>query len=310
MSDFFGDGWFDSGATDYVGTPVVDAGTFDTSSDGSGWFNDIVRGLGGASSLTKLLGGAAGVIGNTVGANQASAGAERAAAIQAAANAAALDKILAAQKESRDVMTARGDRGLGDIDAGLASYKQTVAPLLTPNPIVLPQYRGLTPQQQIGVDDLRRNGLATISAAGLRGAGRAGIGAVMDQERRFRADAAATNDADTRQELRRAQGVANTARQGQATAELQTGGAKANTNLLVGNGLASSLQAGGNAAGALTTATGNSSANAASTAGNIAGQSTIANSNLVGNTLGSLGAIFADQQQQARGNSYSSLGAI
>lgn len=312
MSDFFGDvfsgDWFgnisdsiptadiDTSGWDWGG--AVDTGSFDVPSGDGSWWGTLSNALGGTSGITRLVGGALGAGGNMLARNQATSGINQGAAIAAAANAAALDKILAANKEARDVMVQRSDRGLADIDTGLNSFKTTLNPLLTPNPVVIPQHRGLTPQQQIGLEDLRRSGLASLSATGMRGAGRAGIGTLMDQERRYRAAAAAGNDADTRQELRRAQGVSDSARGTLAAGELQTGGAKANTNMMVGNQLASSLSNDGLSAGRLTAATGDSSAGAARAAGNVDAAATTSTANLLGDTAGQLGAIIANQQRR------------
>ena len=250
------------------------------SSGGGSWLSDVFGSGGiGAQGTASLLGAGIGLLGNVYGANAASSGQDRALAAQ-----------LQAQKEARDIMLQRSDRGLADIDAGLAAYRATVAPMMTPRPVVSPLYRGMTDNQKIGLEDLRRSGLAAISASGLRGAGRAGIGSIMDQERRYRAAAIDRNEADTLGELRRAQGVSDDTRQRLASAELQTGGAKANTNILTGNNLASSYQAGGNAA-----------ATAAQTAGNINANSGMASAKLVGDTVGNLGAIYADNRRNAAG---------
>lgn len=312
MSDWLGDAfsgdWFGSVSDSIPDASIdtsgwdwgsaVDTGGWDQVGGGdSSWWGSLTNALGGTSGLTRLVGGALGAGGNVLARNQATSGANQAAAIQAAANAAALDKILAANKEARDVMIQRSDRGLADIDAGLGSFKSTLNPLLTPNPVVIPQHRGLTDQQQIGLEDLRRSGLASLSATGMRGAGRAGIGTIMDQERRYRAAAAAGNDADTRQELRRAQGVADSARGTIAAGELQTGGAKANANMMVGNNLASSITSGGQSAGSLTAQTGQSAADAARTTGAIGANATTSTANVLGDTVGQLGAIIADQRR-------------
>lgn len=314
MSDFLGSADWLGSISDSIPAPdiaanidwtsplAVDAGSFDfTGGGGSSWLSDIGRslGAGGLNALGRVAGGLIGAGGNIIGGNQAAAGANSAALIQAAANAAALDKMLAAEKEARDVLIGRSDRGLAEIDAGMGRYRDTVAPMLTPQPIVIPQHRGMTPQQQIGLEDLRRSGLASLSATGMRGAGRAGIGSLMDQERRYRASVASENDADTRGEMRRATTASNATRQGLASAELQTGGAKANTNILTGNQLASSLQTGGQTAANLTSSSGRASADAARTGGAISGATTLANANLAGDTIGQLGAIFADQRRNS-----------
>ncbi|CAB4143933.1 hypothetical protein UFOVP469_2 [uncultured Caudovirales phage] len=309
MSDWFSN-LFSGGADalsgadlqDIVHTVGVDQGVssavgggFDGSTD---WWSGISNALGGTSGLTRLAGGVIGAGGNILASNQAQAGVNQAAAIQAAALAAAGMAAGEANKEARDIMLARSDRGLGEIDAGMNRYRETVDPLLTQKPVVIPQYRGMTPQQTIGLEDLRRSGMASLAASGMRGAGRAGIGTLMDQERRYRADVAAGNDTDTRGELRRTQTNANTARQGLASAELQTGGAKANANMMVGNNLASLITGGGQSAGSLPAQTGQSAADAARTTGAIGANATTSTANVLGGTLGQLGALFADQQRK------------
>lgn len=258
---------------------VVDGGGWDLFDSGGGggggggsWLSDIFGGSIGPQGTASLIGAGIGAIGNTLGARTAVAGQE-----------AGLQAQLAAQEAARREMLARSDRGLADIDAGLAAYRATINPLLTPRPVVMTQHRGLTPRQQIGLEDLRRSGLASMSATGMRGAGRAGIGALMDQERRYRAAAVDANDVDTRTEMRRARGVADDATARLASAELQTGGAKANTNILTGNSLASSYQAGGNAA-----------ASAAQAAANTNANSTMSNARLLGGAVGDLGAVYAN----------------
>jgi hypothetical protein len=240
-----------------------------------------------------------------------------AAGITAQSNKDALNQYLQFNQQGRDELNASKARGLAAIDAGTAGYAATINPLLTPNPIVLPTYRGLTAQQQTGEQDLLRNSKASLAASGLRGAGRAGVAAIMDQDRRYQEDARAGNDTDTRNEQRRAQSVANNAVSGLAGIQASSAGAKANTELGTGNSLASTFSNAGTTAAGLTSATGQANANAVTSGGNaVAGatntagtananavdsnatttaQSGLADAKLTGQTIGSLGSIIAGQ---------------
>lgn len=239
---------------------------------------------------------------NKGAADTAAAGQTQAAQITADANAAALDKQLAFNQKAQDEYRAASARGLSDIDAGLTTYTNTVKPLLTPAPITLPTYRGLTTQQQTGEKDLLRNANATMAASGLRGAGRAGVGAVLDQDRRYEEDARAANNTADLSARQAAQGVANSTRVGLAGSQLSTGGSKANTELLTGNQLGGSLSQSGQQASALTQATGSAAANAAATGSGYQAQAELANGKVAGSTLGSLAGTFSSPYITGGGN--------
>lgn len=317
MSDFLGGDLWDLGGGDAGGGgdtfdlgSVGDAGsgggdTFDLgggSSGGSsgGFWTDLVKSVANPSTLRGILGAGTQLLGtglvtsaNNQAAETAGNAAREAAAIQAAANLAAQDKALAAQKEARGEYRAAADRGIGYIDKGVADYGSTIAPLLTPAPVTLPTYRGLTTQQRLGEQDLLRSGNATLAASGLRGAGRAGVGALMDQDRRYIAAARDANDAQALTAKQHAQDVANTSRTGLAQVQAQAGGSKANTELLTGNQLGSSLQAGGNTAATLTADTGRTSGNAVNQAGQYAANAGTANAGNMAGALGSVAGAFA-----------------
>ena len=238
------------------------------------------------------------------GAGVTSAAAIQAAQIQANANQQALQQYMQFAQQGRDQLNQAKAEGLGAIDAGTAGYANTIAPLLTPNPITIPTYRDLTPQQQTGEQDMLRNGTATLAASGLRGAGRAGVGALMDQDRRYQEDVRSTNDTDTRNEERRAQGVANNARSGLAGIEAQAGGAKANTEVGIGTQIAGNYSQLGSTASNLAQSSGSALANATNVGGaaqagaiNATGQNTagsdLATGKVEGTALGSLGSIIA-----------------
>ncbi len=246
--------------------------------------------IGGASLLGGVIGGGS----NASAAETAASGQAEAARITAEANKEAQDKQLAFDREAREEYRAAAGRGLGHIDTGVADYTKTISPLLTPAPITLPTYRGLTTQQQIGREDLHRNANAALAASGLRGAGRAGVGAVLDQDRRYIASARDSNDTSMLSAKQAAQGVSNSARAGLAGIQSGAGGAKANTELLVGNQIGGSLADSGRQAAALTSATGNAGANAAANASNINANSTLATGRIAAGTLGSLAGTFSN----------------
>lgn len=198
-----------------------------------------------------------------------------------------------ARKEFREAAA----RGIGAIRAGTGNYAATINPLLTPNPVALPTHRGLTAGQQIAHDDLMRDGRATLAASGLRGAGRAGVGTILDASRRFRANAADTNDRETRGEMRRAQGVADNARSGLAQVYAQEGGAIANTEIGAGNRIGESMTADGRAAGG-----------AAADAGQYQAQATTANGNVWGDAIGALGSVIADASKNGNWDKYRATG--
>ena len=236
--------------------------------------------------MSAFLGSLVGGISNYLAAGQAAAGAADAARITGKYNLLATDKILGENQKARDELTAARARGLGYIDTGLGQYKDTINPLLTAKPIVLPTYRGLTAQQRLGLSDLERTTGQQLAGSGMRGAGRAGVGVALDARRRFITAARGANDADTLGEERAAQGRADAARTGLAGVQLGVGGAKAGVDTGTANNLASSFQQGGAQAGSLLASTGQAKAGAASTAGQLYGGATVATGNLAGQGLG------------------------
>lgn len=243
--------------------------------------------------LGGIIGAAIGGIGNIIGGSMAASGAADAAKITAQSNEKATKMILDAQKEARDELRAAANRGLGYIDTGTAKYAETVEPLLTPRPIMLPTYRGLTPQQQMGQQDLVRGIQGQLATSGLRGAGRAGVGVGLDQLRRYLADARAANDADARGELRRASGVADASRTGLASVYANQGPVKANTELMTGSNIASNLSQGGQLAGQLAQSSGLAGANAANAQGQIWGNVATNTAKLIGQGIGGVYAAGA-----------------
>ncbi|MBU8540175.1 hypothetical protein [Falsiroseomonas tokyonensis] len=226
------------------------------------------------------------------GASQASSANRDAADTAAAGQLAATEAQIAANKEARGEFRAAADRGIAAIRSGTQGYADTIAPLTQARPVGLTTYRGLTSAQQIARDDLRRNGMATLAASGLRGSA-AGIRAVQDSDRRFVASAADAHDQDMRGELRRAQGNADSAVRGLASVRAQEGGAIANTEIGQGNQIAQSLAADGSA-----------QANGLTQAANTQAQATTANGSLWGEAIGGIGSVIADSMKSANTEKY------
>lgn len=239
-----------------------------------GFFDGLLSSLTGGD----ILKAGASIGGALLGANANSEAADD----RIAANQAALDARLAYGREGRQEMRAAADRGLASIRAGTQKYADTTAPLRIERPVMLPQYRGLTTQQQIGLEDLQRNDAATLAATGMRGAGRAGVAAVMDRDRRYMADARAGNDRTNLAAKQQARGTADAATANLGQIYAQEGGSLANTEIQVGNNIGQSLRSDGTAVGQTTANNG--------AIGSIAGQG---NAEIYTSALNSLGGIFA-----------------
>jgi hypothetical protein len=256
------------------------------SAGGKSWFGQATDALGGGRGLASLaglgLGAGLSASGNTAAANTASDAAVRAAQIQADA-----------QAQARAAYQKNALAGIDAVNTGVNNYAATINPLLTPNPIMLPQYRGLTTSQQIGLADLDRNNKATLAASGLRGAGRAGIGTVMDSESRYIANAQDGNDRQRLQAMQQAQQTANSARTGLAGVYAGQGSTIANIETGIGN----------NASGSLAT-TGNNTAAAVNTVGQTQAGATLANTQLAGGALGSIGATLARASKADKADAY------
>lgn len=240
--------------------------------------------------MSGIIGSIIGGLGNFFGAQAAADGAKEAAQITGQYNTLATQKILDAQKEARLALEAAKARGIGYIDTGVGKYESTINPLLTPHPILMAANRGMTRQQQLGLDDLRRGISGRLASSGLRGAGRSGVAAGLDAERRYVLAARGANDADTISERRSAQNKADVARTGLASLYPQTGTAKANTEIGTGSQVANSYQQGGAAAGALASNTGSAYSNAANSIGNTWGNFATSTANLAGQGIGGLQA--------------------
>lgn len=199
------------------------------------FLGDILDGLGSPQGLVSLGG-------TLIGAN---------------ANQRAADTIASSQGQARDAFRQAAQEGQGFIDQGTQQYGQTIAPLLTQQPITLPTFRGLTTQQQLGRDDLMRSGTATLAASGLRGAGRAGIAALTDADNRYVANARAANDATDLTARQTAQQTQNAARTGLANVQASAGTAKANTAIGAGTQIGGSYQNQGYSTGGMQVANGN-----------------------------------------------------
>lgn len=240
-----------------------------------GFFDGLLGSLTGGDVLKTgaVIGGA------LIGANANSDASDD----RIAANKAAQDAQLAYGREGRAEMRAAADRGLASIRAGTQKYADTTAPLRIERPVMLPQYRGLTTQQQIGLEDLQRNDAATLAATGMRGAGRAGVSAVMDRDRRYMADARAGNDRTNLAAKQQARGTADAATSNLGQIYAQEGGALANTEIQVGNNIGQALRSDGTAIGQNTR-----------DSGAIGAGADIANAQIYSSALNSLGGIFAN----------------
>jgi hypothetical protein len=197
------------------------------------FFDNLFQGLGvgGANVLSAGIN----LLGNVIGGNKAVNAAKEAAQINA--NAAARQEALL--REAKNAAT-------GYIDQGAKDYATTIEPLLAERPVLMPTFRGLTDQQQLGRQDLLRTGGAQLAASGLRGAGRAGLGVVMDQLRRYDAAARASNDAAALAAKQAARSSADNARAGLASVRANTGTAKGNAELGVGSALSGVVGNAGN----------------------------------------------------------------
>lgn len=254
--------------------------------------------------MSGLIGSIIGAVGNIFGASQASDAAENAARLTGQYNLEATERILAANEAARRELRQAAARGIGYIDQGTGKYEDTIEPLLEARPIVMPTYRGLTAQQQLGREDLARNTAATLASSGLRGAGRAGVAAALDADRRYILAARGANDADTITERRAAQGKADAARAGLASIYPQTGVAKSNTEIGTGTQISNSLQNAGTQVANLTSGTGQAYANAANQQGNIWGNAITSTANLAGQGVGSLFANNASSPNAGGGGGY------
>lgn len=234
-----------------------------------GFFSDIVSGvsdfIGGGDGLRAIadIGGAAAGI---IGANRAADAAKDA---QSKARRAFEDQSAAARQEFRQA----SQRGIDAIRAGTNAFQETISPMMaSPD--------RLTPAQQIARDDLLRDGRAVLASSGLRGAGRAGVGQILEADRRFLADAAERN-----------QGRSDRARSALANVLAQEGGSIANTEIGTGNRIGESL-----------TSQAGVASNAALNQGAITAGQTLDTANLVGGalgtTLGTLGSVIADDMKR------------
>jgi hypothetical protein len=291
-------GWLDDmwgGVSDLFGGSTPAAGFGSSVGGGLGTVGSVLASPTG----TALLKGGLGLAGTGMSNNANSkAAANRANASTSAAQIQADAALKAAgiqaqsQQAARDQFQAAAARGIGDINAGTAQYATTVAPLLTPNPIGLPTYRGLSDAQSIALEDLNRSGMASLAASGLRGAGRAGVGALMDQQRRFRANAAAGLDQQRLSAMQDAQRRADAARLGLAGVGANAGTAKANVEIGQGNQIAGSLATQGNQAALATQTAGNATAGGLTDSAGYYADAGLANSQNTASAIGAIGNLI------------------
>jgi len=224
----------------------------------SGFFGNLLTSL--SANPASLVSGGLNLVGSLVGGSMAQDGYSEAADRMAADSAAARAELKAAK-----------ERGIGYIDQGTQNYASTIAPLMTERPILLPTYRGLTTQQQLGRQDLQRTGQAALASSGLRGAGRAGVGSYLDAMGRYNAAARDATDGANRIAKQTARSSADAARTGLATVQANAGTAKANTEIGVGSQNAASLQNQGQSLGNIAVQSGNTAADMATSIGKLAG---------------------------------------
>lgn len=219
------------------------------------FFGDILDAIPGGS----LISAGSNLLGGLIGAN---------------ATGNAISNVTGASDRARAQLEADKTAGLGFIDTGTAGATSLLTPQLTQAPVMLPRYRGLTTQQQIGEGDLLRNNQAMLAASGLRGAGRAGVASIMDADNRYQAGARAGNDAADLSALQTNQQARNQAASNLAQIDVGAGTAKANTEVGVGSNIASNIQSTGNTVGNLDLKAGGTLGSGVTAAGNsIAGGS-------------------------------------
>ncbi len=272
-------------------------------SGGGSWWSDAAR---YAQPLLGGLGGAAlGAVGNYLAANERSDASTRAAQISANSSTQAAQIAADALARSQALMREATARGTDAINSGYDRYEQTMAPLTTPHPIMLPTYRGLTDAEQIARGDIRRNALASLSALGLRGAGRAATSAVMDTDRRFVANATQNNDNRRLAAMQDASRRADSATASLATARQGRGRALANIEIGQGNRVAGTEGQIGATQGAGVQQAGAAMAQDASNQGTIASGEITANTMLGQDALGALGSVIADSMKSSNREKYS-----
>lgn len=262
--------------------------------------------------------------GTTQGAQISSDAAIKAAQIEADAAKYAADLAYKGGQDARTEYQAAADRGITAINSGLDDYMKYVEPLLAPRTDVtmpVPQEAPpgrLSPAQQIAEQDLLRNTTSALAASGLRGAGRAGQAVLADADRRFLAGAYDTNQqrqdvaygraADNLQRIQAERDRQDAIAQQIGGTQADTGRQIANVETGAGNQSGAALQTAANAGAQQVAAAGRAQGAGVSTAGNLTGQATanaadtqaqaaLANSELLNRTIGQIGSIFANDNQ-------------
>lgn len=331
MSDFdwgsygFADGWnsggWDTGWDSFTSPPAdlpfdasnppPDPSLFPAPSGGGNWWDDIVS--GGRSVLSALGSGSgiAGIAGALLssGANRDAANARAAAATEAARMSSdAYLRGVALQQEGNAAARAQyadaANRGVAAIQGGTQNYAATIAPLLNPTPVTLPTYRGLTAAEEIAAQDQHRAGMATLAASGLRGAGRAGIGAVMDQDRRLRAASATQNDNRRLSAMQTADTQAKNARSALAGIYANEGGAIANTLVGAGNRIGENLSTSAQQAAQGGVSAANATGQGLTTAAGYGADADLANAQLYGGALGTISSLINGSTKEANRDTY------
>lgn len=287
-----GGGWSGGGAASGGGSGGGGGSWWDTAAR---YAQPIIGGLGGA---------VLGYLGNQQAAQQRSNASTQAAQISADASTRSAQIAADALARSQALMREATARGTDAINSGYDRFEQTMAPLTTARPIMLPTNRGLTAAEDIARSDIRRNALATLAASGLRGAGRGGVSTVMDQDRRFVADATQRNDNRRLAAVQDAQRRADAATATLANGRQGRGQSLANIEIGQGNRVAGTEGVIGATQGAGVQQAGAALAQDASNQGNIASGEITANTMLGQDALGSLGSVIADSMKSSNRDKY------
>lgn len=278
-----------------------------SSGGGSSWLDRIFSGSSGTGLMTGAL-GLGGALLNSSANSRAAAARSQAALDAARMSSDAYLRGIEIQQRGNEAARAQFQQnavaGVDAIHGGVGNYAATMAPLLTPTPVMLPTYRGMTDAERIAADDAHRTGMATLAASGLRGAGRAGIGAVMDQDRRIAATSAQNNDNRRLSAMQTADQQAKSARSSLASVYANEGTQIANTLVGQGNQIAQNLassgaqaaQGGINAAQVL--GQGQIAAADASSSGDLA------NSQLFASALGTIGSAITGSNKNSNRDTY------
>lgn len=243
--------------------------------------------------LSGIIGGGLSLIGGLLGSDANEEAADTAAGAQIAAEKLRQQGYEKARQEYREAaqrgieaIRAGTDTGTGFFQQGIDEFGRVIQPMLN-----LQETARLSPAQRIALDDLTADANAYVAASGLRGAGRAGVSAVLDQRRRFIADALEAENAQRRARSDAARSaLANVTAQGLTnigTARINEGRDIAGTETGTGQQIGQTYEQGADA-----------SARSTADIGQIRANSQLATGQLWGSTLGTIGSIIADETKR------------